>query len=118
IVALHGFNDYRGAYRLSGPALAAQGQVVYAYDQRGFGDSPFRGRWSGTERLTADLAEMVALVRNRHPGLPVTILGHSMGGAVTLAAMGGANPPRADRVVLAAPAVWGRSTMPLYQTAA
>ncbi|MBU0725339.1 MAG: lysophospholipase [Alphaproteobacteria bacterium] len=118
IVALHGFNDYRGAYRLSGPALAAQGQVVYAYDQRGFGDSPFRGRWAGTERLTADLAEMVELVRGRHPGLPVTILGHSMGGAVTLAAMGGANPPRADRVVLAAPAVWGRSTMPFYQTAA
>lgn len=118
IVALHGFNDYRGAYRLTGPALAATGQILYAYDQRGFGDAPYPGRWSGIPRMTDDLREMVALVRQRHPSLPVTILGHSMGGAVTLAALGGENPPRADRVILAAPAVWGRSTMPFYQTAA
>lgn len=118
ILALHGFNDYRNAFATVGPLLAASGQAVYAYDQRGFGQAPSRGRWAGTARMTADLTEMAALVRARHPGVPVTLLGTSMGGAVILTALAGDNPPRADRAVLIAPAVWGRATMPFYQRAA
>ena len=38
-----------------------------------------------------------------------------MGGAVTIAAMTGSNPPDVDGVILVAPAVWGRETMPWYQ---
>jgi alpha-beta hydrolase superfamily lysophospholipase len=35
-----------------------------------------------------------------------------MGAATAIAAFGGDDPPRADRVILAAPAVWGWSAMP------
>lgn len=126
ILALHGFNDYRNAFATVGPLLAASGQAVYAYDQRGFGQAPMRGRWAGTARMTADLAQMTGLVRAKHPGVPVTLLGVSMGGAVVLSALAGdipprnplKNPPLADRAVLLAPAVWGRATMPFYQRAA
>jgi alpha-beta hydrolase superfamily lysophospholipase len=38
-----------------------------------------------------------------------------MGGAVTIVAMTGSNPPNVDGVILVAPAVWGRETMPWYQ---
>jgi alpha-beta hydrolase superfamily lysophospholipase len=38
-----------------------------------------------------------------------------MGGAVAIVAMTGNNPPDADGVILVAPAVWGRETMPWYQ---
>jgi alpha-beta hydrolase superfamily lysophospholipase len=38
-----------------------------------------------------------------------------MGGAVTIVAMTGNNPPDVDGVILVAPAVWGRETMPWYQ---
>ena len=38
-----------------------------------------------------------------------------MGGAVTIAAMTGNNKPDVDGVILSAPAVWGRETMPWYQ---
>jgi len=38
-----------------------------------------------------------------------------MGGAVTIAAMTESNPPNIDGVILVAPAVWGRETMPWYQ---
>ncbi len=122
VLALHGFNDYSHAFAESGPALAAQGLLVYAYDQRGFGEAPHRGLWAGTDVLTGDLAEAATLLRNRHPDLPLYLLGESMGGAVILAALAAPDVPPAvagaDGVILAAPAVWARSTMPFHQRAA
>jgi alpha-beta hydrolase superfamily lysophospholipase len=118
VLALHGFNDYSNAFADSGPALAKAGLVVYAYDQRGFGEAPHRGLWPGVEALTGDLATAAELVTARHPGLPLYLLGESMGGAVVLAALAGSESPQAAGVILAAPAVWARSTMPFHQRAA
>ena len=115
IVALHGFNDYSNAFTSSGSYLSRQGIACYAYDQRGFGNSPGRGLWSGTEAYTNDLSSFVKEVRKRHPAIPLYIMGESMGGAVTIVAMTGNNPPHVDGVILVAPAVWGRETMPWYQ---
>lgn len=116
IIALHGFNDYSGAFDGLGRFLAARGIASYAYDQRGFGGAPNRGLWAGTAALTSDLRAAVAVVRARHPGTPIHLFGESMGGAVVMAAMAGPQPPDVDSVILAAPAVWGRSSMPWYQT--
>ena len=109
IVALHGINDSSAAWRLAGPWWAERGAVTYAYDQRGFGRSPGRGVWPGG-LMQSDLEDVVALVRARHPGLPVAVVGESMGGAVAIAAMASAEPPAADRLVLLGPAVWGWSS--------
>jgi len=115
LLALHGFNDYRKAFDKAGPYLAERGIVTYAYDQRGFGETAYRGLWAGTERLAADLHAMVRLLRQRYPGLPLYLLGESMGGALSITALGGAPAPEVDGVVLVAPAVWSRLTMPWYQ---
>jgi len=115
IVALHGFNDYSNAFSSSGNYLSHQGIACYAYDQRGFGEAPGRGLWSGTEAYTNDLSSFVKEIRKRHPEVPLYVLGESMGGAVTIVAMTGSNPPNVDGVILVAPAVWGRETMPWYQ---
>lgn len=117
IVALHGFNDYRNAFATVGPALVRHGIATYAYDQRGFGASPHRGIWPGDGLLINDFADAVGLARVRHPGLPVYGLGESMGGAVIMAALTGPAPPPIDGAILAAPAVWGRRTMPAIQVA-
>lgn len=111
IIGLHGFNDYSNAFE--GPAAfwTAKGIATYAYDQRGFGDSPHPGIWAGTDTLATDLHAVVAIVRARHPGRPVYLVGVSMGGAVALAATTSANPPAVDGAVLVAPAVWGRRNL-------
>jgi len=115
IVALHGFNDYSNFFASPGNYLSRHGIACYAYDQRGFGAAPVRGLWSGIEAYTNDLSSFVMEIRKRHPGVPLYVLGESMGGAVTIVAMTGSNPPDADGVILVAPAVWGRETMPWYQ---
>ena len=115
VLALHGFNDYSNAFADVGAFLAGRGVALYAYDQRGFGETAHRGLWPGTQALVDDLGAVAARVRARHPGIPFFLLGESMGGAVLMAAMTRPAPPPADGIVLAAPAVWGRQTMPWYQ---
>lgn len=114
ILALHGFNDYSNAFDAPAEAWAKDGIATYAYDQRGFGEAPLRGRWAGTRQLDQDLATASRLLRERYPGVPLYLLGESMGGAVVITGVtgaAGAPRPDADGVILAAPAVWGRSTM-------
>jgi alpha-beta hydrolase superfamily lysophospholipase len=115
-IALHGFNDYSMAFSEVGTELAERGVAVYALDQRGFGEAPGRRYWHGSDKMVADYRDAVTVLRARHPGLPLYAIGESMGGAVVLAAH--AKPPKADvdGVVLIAPAVWGASTMPFWQT--
>ena len=116
IVALHGFNDYSNAFATAGPAFAADGLITYAYDQRGFGGTQRRGVWPGSATMVADLTTVTGLVRQRHPELPVYLLGESMGGAVVMTALAEPPPPGSPLdglagVILVAPAVWGRETM-------
>jgi len=115
ILALHGFNDYSKAFEDPARDWAAMGIATYAYDQRGFGAAPYRGLWAGSDALTGDLADAARALKARYPQLPLYLLGDSMGGAVVLAAMASDDPPPADGIVLAAPAVWARSAMPWYQ---
>ncbi|MEC9267208.1 MAG: alpha/beta fold hydrolase [Pseudomonadota bacterium] len=117
LLALHGFNDYSRAFESAAPEWAARGMAVYAYDQRGFGRTAGRGLWHGDLALAADLQTVVRLLRQRHPGLPVAVLGESMGGAVVIAALTDPTLPKPDidRVILSAPAVWGRAVMPWWQ---
>lgn len=118
IVAVHGMNDYRMAWHMAGPWWAERGVTTYAYDQRGFGHAPGRGVWAGEALLTEDLRTVTALVRTRHPGAIVAVVGESLGSAVAIAAFASDRPPEADRVVLLAPAVWGWSSQPIPNRAA
>ena len=116
ILALHGFNDYSNAFEMPGPYWAARGVSTYAYDQRGFGRGADAGRWAGIDTYIDDLRATAALLRARHPGLPLYLIGESMGGAISMMAMTSGAPPDVDGVILVAPAVWDRSHMPFYQT--
>jgi len=113
MLALHGFTDSRDAFEYSGDAFTDAGIAVYAPDQRGFGAAPRRGYWAGADRMVRDAVACFAAVRALHPGLPVYLIGESMGGAVAVLAAPGCKP---DAIGLLAPAIWSRRRMsPAYR---
>lgn len=113
ILALHGVNDSRAAFRLAASWWAERGIETWAYDGRGFGGAPGKGIWPGEDLMVRDLRTAVALIRARYPDTPLFVAGESMGGAVTISAFGSDDPPPADGIVLLAPAVWGWSSQSL-----
>jgi acylglycerol lipase len=114
VLALHGFNDSRDAWEIPAVDFAAAGFALYAPDQRGFGEAPERGRWAGIDVMVADAAELARQVGARHPGVPLILMGESMGGAVLMCLATSPLAPRDARYVLVAPAVWGRETMNVF----
>lgn len=116
LVALHGFNDYSHFFDRPGSYFSELGIACFAYDQRGFGLAPKRGLWAGEAAYTDDLQALVRLLKQRYPKRPVYLLGESMGGAVIITAMSKTGMPPVDGIILSAPALWARSTMPWYQT--
>jgi len=116
LVALHGFNDYSRFFDQPGRYFSGLGIACFAYDQRGFGLAPRRGLWAGEAAYAEDLQTLVRLLQRQYPKTPLYLLGESMGGAVIITAMSKAGMPPVDGIILSAPALWARSTMPWYQT--
>ena len=82
---VHGASEHSGRYEHVAAALVADGYAVYASDHRGHGRSD--GPRAVIDRLAnavADVDRLVSQARAEHPGLPVVMLGHSMGGTVAL----------------------------------
>jgi acylglycerol lipase len=85
LLLLHGVCDYSGAFDAVGPKLVRAGIAAMAYDQRGFGATPSRGRWAGDARLVEDVADAARFFRTRLvAGTPLFVLGESMGGAIAI----------------------------------
>jgi acylglycerol lipase len=85
IVVVHGIHEHSTRYAHVGARLAAAGYAVYAADHRGHGQSD--GRRANIERMALILEDLRSFVRfaaERHPGLPVFMVGHSLGGLIAL----------------------------------
>jgi acylglycerol lipase len=86
LLLCHGLGEHAGRYGNVVDAVVPDGWAVYGLDQRGHGLSG--GRRAHIERY-ADLLTDVDVFRrtvvDRHPDLPVVLLGHSMGGQIALA---------------------------------
>ena len=111
VLGVHGFNDYSKAFEEPAKDWAKSGIETYAYDQRGFGETPYHGLWAGDQRMVSDLQAAAKLVRQRQPTVPFFILGESMGGAVVMSAAVTKDPPKANGLILVAPAVWSRENL-------
>lgn len=112
VIGLHGMNEHARAFAEDAAGWFTQDGVgLYAYDQRGFGGTAHRGIWAGHETMAADAAQAAKLIKARHPGVPIFMMGESMGGAVLLVAGASADPPPVDGYVLLAPAVVSRASI-------
>jgi alpha-beta hydrolase superfamily lysophospholipase len=84
-IIVHGFAEHSGRYGALTEHLLARGYTVTAYDQRGHGLSDgLPGHVDDFREYEDDLDKVVALTRSRAEGRPPVIIGHSMGGLVTL----------------------------------
>ncbi len=107
ILAVHGYGDYGpSTFAVAANDWAKLGITTYAYDQRGFGRNPSNSDWPGHDALINDAGTIASLVRERHPGIPLALVGHSMGGGVVTAALGEGKVD-VDKAILLAPALWG-----------
>lgn len=81
IMLLHGLGEHSGRYSHVATALADAGYGVHAVDHRGHGRS--EGPRAYVRRygdFMGDVATFRTLVEADHPGVPLVVLGHSMGG--------------------------------------
>lgn len=84
VVIAHGYGEHGGRYDHVARHLAGEGYAVYAPDHHGHGRSEgARGRISFADAVS-DLDQLISLAAERHPGQPIFLLGHSMGGALAL----------------------------------
>ncbi len=85
VVIVHGASEHSDRYRQAAAALVQDGYAVYALDHRGHGRSS--GPRAVIDRLdyaVGDVDQLVLRARVEEPGLPVFMLGHSMGGTVAV----------------------------------
>ncbi|MEQ1570540.1 MAG: lysophospholipase [Myxococcota bacterium] len=84
VVVVHGIKDYASRYDGLAEVMVQRDLVVVAADLRGHGSSGgHRQRFDSLDQLLADLDLVVDKARSEHPGVPVFVYGHSLGGLIT-----------------------------------
>lgn len=106
VILVHGLGEHAGRYDHVARQLNAWGFAVRGYDQCGHGESGGApGSLPNDTRLLDDLADIVDSTRARmDKGVPLIVLGHSMGGLVAgrFVSLG---MRRVDALVLSSPAL-------------
>jgi lysophospholipase len=117
LLLVHGMAEHSERYEHVGAALSERGIDVLSFDLRGHGRSGGRrGHVDSFDHFLDDVEDLLA--ERRGLGVPVVLLGHSMGGLIA-AAYAVSGRPEPDLLVLSAPALaadvpgWQRSLAPL-----
>jgi len=109
MVLVHGLAEHSGRYAATADYFAQQGWAVYAGDLRSHGFSP-DGHKPGRVHVdkfsdyARDVDALLALATERHPDVPRIILGHSMGGLISLS-YAIDKPESLDGAVISSPAL-------------
>ncbi|MFA5944886.1 MAG: alpha/beta fold hydrolase [Candidatus Thermoplasmatota archaeon] len=89
LVLVHGFNSSLEEFGKAPQWLAEAGYHVLAFDQRGFGQSAGERGRTHVDRAVPDIAAAAAALQTlAGPGVPLGVVGHSLGGAYATAAVG------------------------------
>jgi alpha-beta hydrolase superfamily lysophospholipase len=83
MILIHGFNSHSGYMAWPAEQFAGSGFAAYALDHRGRGKS--EGERFYVEKFSdwvEDVDKLVGIARSENPGVPVYVLGHSVGGVI------------------------------------
>jgi len=88
LLCIHGLGLQSNSYEFFGQEQSKRGLAVYAIDVRGFGAwMSARGKTQvNFNECLSDIRQACESIRAAHPGIPLYILGESMGGAIALRA--------------------------------
>ena len=115
VVIVHGLGEHSERYTKMAARLNQEGYAVYTYDQRGHGNSPGRqGYIADFKPLPDDLDVFLGRVRSRLDGVPLFLMGHSMGGLV-LASYVLKYQPDVKGLVFSSSALKGGNVKPLLE---
>jgi alpha-beta hydrolase superfamily lysophospholipase len=85
VVIAHGAGEHSGRYAHVAARLVDEGYAVYALDHRGHGHSEgARAVIDRIDNAVEDLDQLIVLAASEHPGVPLFLLGHSMGGTISV----------------------------------
>ncbi|MCB9679428.1 MAG: lysophospholipase [Alphaproteobacteria bacterium] len=85
LLVVHGLSEHSGRYRHVMDHFAALGLACYAPDHRGHGRSAITlGDLESMDAVVGDLGVLHRHAITAYPGLPVCVLGHSMGGLISV----------------------------------
>ena len=115
VVLVHGFGEHSGRYDALIRHLCEHGYAVTVYDHRGHGKSS--GLNGHIDRFTDyedDLQEIMESVRKLQPGKKLFLIGHSMGGLVTLRYLSRAGA-QVDGAVISAPLLAIAARVPAHK---
>ena len=117
LLLVHGIGEHSGRYLHVGQYFAERGYDVAAFDNRGFGESGGkRGHIDSFSIYIDDIADRLA--ERRELGVPVILLGHSLGGLMVASYLVG-DSPEPDLAILSSPALgaevptWQRVAAPI-----
>lgn len=114
MVLVHGIGEHSGRYEHVGGTFAESGIDVLAFDQRGFGATEGRRAYvKAFDNFLADLAPLLA--DRRALGVPVILMGHSLGGLISTSYLVSGRP-QPDIAVLSSPAL--SAELPRWQRVA
>jgi alpha-beta hydrolase superfamily lysophospholipase len=81
VCLVHGLGEHIGRYDHVGAALTEAGFAMLGFDLRGHGRSEgSRGYSPGYQALMDDINDFIKLAKDKFPGKPVFLYGHSLGG--------------------------------------
>jgi len=105
VVLVHGLGEHCARYDHVAAAFNPQGIAVYGFDHRGHGRSAgVRGHIPSFNAVFGDIDHFIEEARKAHPGKPVFVYGHSLGGLFVLD-YGLACKPDISGVISSAPAL-------------
>lgn len=85
VALVHGLGEHCGRYDHVARAMNEAGINVMAMDMRGHGlSSGKRGHIPSFELAVSDISLLIQETKQRNPGVPIFLYGHSMGGLLTL----------------------------------
>jgi alpha-beta hydrolase superfamily lysophospholipase len=106
VVLVHGLHEHGGRYAHVAERLAAAGYASWAPDHPGHGRSPgTRGDIGSMAATVAGVDETARLAAAAHPGVPLFVYGHSMGGLVAAQYLTGPTSVPVRAAVLSAAAL-------------